>query len=130
MLSLPIAKSSKFWQDTLLYFFGNKDLRFLLNEEKHMKVNPIRDRILVKPIDADTVSKGGIVIPDNAKEKPIQGKVLGVGTGKITEEGNTIPLTVKEGDVILFGKFSGQTVRIDNEDHIILNEDDVLAIVE
>ena len=95
-----------------------------------MKVNPIRDRILVKPIDADTVSKGGIVIPDNAKEKPIQGKVLGVGTGKITEEGNTIPLTVKEGDVILFGKFSGQTVRIDNEDHIILNEDDVLAIVE
>ena len=129
MLSLP-KQNNKFWRDTVSYFWGDTLPKFLLTKEKNMKVNPIRDRILVKPIDADTVSKGGIVIPDNAKEKPIQGKVLGVGTGKITEEGNTIPLTVKEGDVILFGKFSGQTVRIDNEDHIILNEDDVLAIVE
>jgi chaperonin GroES len=130
MLSLPIAKSSKFWQDTLLYFFGNKDLRFLLNEEKHMKVNPIRDRVLIKPLDSETVTKSGLVIPDNAKEKPMQGKVLGVGTGKLTTEGITVPLVIKEGDTVMYSQWAGQTVRIDNEDHLILKEEDVMAIVE
>jgi chaperonin GroES len=95
-----------------------------------MKVNPIRDRILVKPIEADTVTASGIVIPDNAQEKPMQGEVLGVGDGKVTDDGTIIPMTVKIGDKILYGKFSGQTVKIQNKDHIILKEDDVLAIVE
>lgn len=95
-----------------------------------MKVNPIRDRILVKPIEADTVTASGIVIPDNAQEKPMQGEVLGVGTGKVTDDGNIVPMTVKIGDKILYGKYSGQTVKIENKDHIILKEDDVLAIVE
>jgi chaperonin GroES len=95
-----------------------------------MKVNPIRDRILVKPIEADTVTASGIVIPDNAQEKPMQGEVLGVGDGKVTDDGTIIPMTVKIGDKILYGKFSGQTVKIQNKDHIILKEDDVLAIVD
>jgi chaperonin GroES len=95
-----------------------------------MKVNPIRDRILVKPLEADTVTASGIVIPDTAQEKPMQGEVLGVGAGKITDEGNLVPMTVKIGDKILYGKFSGQAVKIENKDHIILKEDDVLAIVE
>jgi chaperonin GroES len=95
-----------------------------------MKVNPIRDRILVKPIEADTVTASGIVIPDNAQEKPMQGEVLGVGDGKVTNDGTIIPMTVKIGDKILYGKFSGQTVKIQNKDHIILKEDDVLAIVD
>lgn len=95
-----------------------------------MKVNPIRDRILVKPMENDTVTASGIVIPDNAQEKPQQGEVLGVGGGKVTDDGNIIPMTVKIGDKILYGKYSGQTVRIQNKDHIILKEDDVLAIVE
>jgi chaperonin GroES len=95
-----------------------------------MKLNPIRDRILIKPLDAETVTKSGIFIPDNAKEKPIQGLVLAVGTGKITEEGQTVPLIVKEGDTVMYGKWAGQTIKIDDVDHVILKEDDVMAIVE
>ena len=95
-----------------------------------MKINPIRDRILIKPLDAETVTKSGIVIPEAAQEKPIQGKVLAVGTGKVTEEGQTVPLVVKQGDTVMYGKYSGQTVKIDNEEHVILKEDDVMAIVE
>lgn len=95
-----------------------------------MKINPIRDRILIKPLDAETITKSGIVIPEAAQEKPIQGRVLAVGTGKVTEEGQTVPLVVKEGDTVMYGKYSGQTVKIDNEEHVILKEDDVMAIVE
>ena len=95
-----------------------------------MKLNPIRDRILIKPLDAETVTKSGIVIPEAAQEKPIQGRVLAVGTGKVTEEGQTVSLVVKEGDTVMYGKYSGQTVKIDNEEHVILKEDDVMAIVE
>ena len=95
-----------------------------------MKLNPIRDRILIKPLDAETVTKSGIVIPEAAQEKPIQGRVLAVGTGKVTEEGQTVQLVVKEGDTVMYGKYSGQTVKIDNEEHVILKEDDVMAIVE
>ena len=95
-----------------------------------MKINPIRDRFLIKPLDAETVTSFGIVIPDNAQEKPMQGEVLGVGTGKITDEGTIVPMTVKVGDKVLYGKYAGQIVKIENKDHIILKEDDVLAIVE
>ena len=95
-----------------------------------MKINPIRDRILIKPLDAETVTKSGIVIPDAAQEKPIQGKVLAVGTGKITEEGQLVSLVVKEGDTVMYGKYAGHTVKLDNVEHVILKEDDVMAIVE
>jgi chaperonin GroES len=95
-----------------------------------MKINPIRDRILIKPLDAETVTKSGIFIPDNAQEKPSQGKVLAVGTGKLTDEGQIVPLVIKEGDTIMYGKFSGQTVKVDNVEHVILKEDEVMAIVE
>lgn len=95
-----------------------------------MKIKPIRDRIVVKPLEADTVTASGIVIPDNAAEKPLQGKVIGVGGGKVAENGNIVPLTIKEGDTVLYGKFSGQTVKVDNVEHIVLKEDEVMAIIE
>lgn len=95
-----------------------------------MNVRPIRDRVLIKPLDAETTTKSGIVIPDNAQEKPMQGKVLGVGTGKIAEDGTIVPLVVKSGDTIMYGKFAGQTVKINNEEHLILKEEEIMAIVE
>lgn len=95
-----------------------------------MKINPIRDRILIKPLDAETVTKSGIVIPETAKEKPVTGKVLAVGSGKITEEGQVVSLVVKEGDTVMYSQYAGQKVKIDNEEHLILKEDDVMAIVE
>lgn len=95
-----------------------------------MNVKPIRDRILIKPEDKDTVTASGIVIPDNAAEKPMKGKVLAVGTGKIAEDGTVVPLVINAGDTVLYGKFSGQTVKIDDVEHLILKEDEVMAIVE
>ena len=95
-----------------------------------MKLKPIRDRIIVKPLDAETVTKSGIVIPDNAAEKPQQGRVLGVGAGKVADNGEIVALVVKEGDTVMYGKYSGQTVKIDGEELIVLKEDDVMAIVE
>ena len=129
MLSLP-KQNNKFWRDTVSYFWGDTLPKFLLIKENFMKLNPIRDRILIKPLDAETVTKSGIVIPEAAQEKPIQGKVLAVGTGKVTEEGQTVPLVVKEGDTVMYGKYAGQTVKINNIEHVILKEDDVMAIVE
>jgi chaperonin GroES len=95
-----------------------------------MNVRPIRDRVLIKPLDAETTTKSGIVIPDNAQEKPMQGKVLGVGAGKVAEDGTIVPLVVKQGDTIMYGKFAGQTVKINNEEHLILKEEEIMAIVE
>jgi chaperonin GroES len=95
-----------------------------------MKVRPLHDRILVKRIEEGEVRKGGIIIPDTAKEKPQEGKVVAVGNGKVTEEGKKIPLDVKAGDKILFGKYSGSEVKVDDEEYLILREEDVLAIIE
>ena len=95
-----------------------------------MKLNPIRDRILVQPIDEDTVTKSGIVIPDNAQEKPIRGQVVAVGTGRLLDNGTVVPLVVKAGDTVLYGKYAGTGVKLDNQEHIVMKEDDVLAIVE
>ncbi len=95
-----------------------------------MNVKPIRDRILIKPEEKDTVTASGIVIPDNVAEKPLKGKVLAVGTGKIAEDGSVVPLVIKAGDTVLFGKFAGQTVKVDDVEHLILKEDEVMAIVE
>ncbi|HOV90676.1 MAG TPA: co-chaperone GroES [Syntrophorhabdaceae bacterium] len=95
-----------------------------------MKIKPLQDRILVKRIEEEEKTKGGIIIPDAAKEKPQEGRVIAVGDGKVLDNGTKAPLTVKAGDKILFGKYSGTEIKIDGEEHLILREDDVLAIVE
>ncbi len=95
-----------------------------------MKVRPLQDRLIVKRVDEEETTKGGIIIPDTAKEKPLEGKVLAVGNGKILEDGKVRPLDVKEGDRILFGKYAGTAIKIDGDEHLILREDDVLAVVE
>jgi chaperonin GroES len=94
-----------------------------------MKIKPLHDRILVKRIEEEEKTKGGIIIPDAAKEKPQEGKVVAVGDGKVLDNGQKAALQVKAGDKILFGKYSGTEIKIDGEEHLILREDDVLAIV-
>jgi chaperonin GroES len=94
------------------------------------KVRPLHDRVIVKRMEEEEKTKGGIIIPDTAKEKPIEGKVMAVGSGKVTEEGKRIPLQVKEGDRVLFGKYAGTDIKIDGEEHLIMREDDIIAIVE
>jgi chaperonin GroES len=94
-----------------------------------MKIRPLQDRILVERIEEE-IKKGGIIIPDSAKEKPQQGKVIAAGPGRIDEKGNRIPMEVKKGDTILFGKYSGNEIRIGEEEHLIMREDDVLAVIE
>jgi len=95
-----------------------------------MAVKPLADRVLVKPTEPMEVKKGGIIIPDTAKEKPVQGKVIEIGTGRQTEEGKIIPMSVKKGDKILYGKYSGTEISIDDEEYLIMRESDVLAIIE
>jgi chaperonin GroES len=95
-----------------------------------MKIKPLQDRVLIKRIEEEEKTKGGIIIPDAAKEKPQEGKVVAVGDGKTLENGTKAPLTVKVGDKILFGKYSGTEIKVDGEEHLILREDDILAIVK
>jgi chaperonin GroES len=95
-----------------------------------MKIRPLHDRILVERLEEKEVKKGGIIIPDTAKEKPQEARVIAVGNGKVTDEGKKIPLDVKTGDKILFGKYSGAEVKIDDKEYLILREEDVLAILE
>lgn len=95
-----------------------------------MKVRPLYDRILIQRIEADEEVRGGIIIPDTAKEKPMEGKVISVGAGKMDENGKRIPLDVKEGDRVLIGKYAGTDIKIDGEDYVIIREDEVLGIVE
>ena len=95
-----------------------------------MNVRPLHDRIIVQRIEEAEQRVGGIIIPDTAKEKPQQGKVIAAGTGKIKEDGARIPLDVKAGDTILFGKYSGQEIKLDGEEFLIMREDEVLAVIE
>ena len=95
-----------------------------------MKIRPLHDRLLVERLEEKEVKKGGIIIPDTAKEKPQEAKVIAVGNGEVTNEGKKIPLDVKAGDTILFGKYSGSEVKIDDKEYLIMREDDVLAILE
>ena len=95
-----------------------------------MKIRPLHDRILVKRLEEEEVRKSGIIIPDTAKEKPQRGKVMAVGNGKVSDEGKRIPLDVKAGDQVLFGKYSGSEVRIEDEEYLILREEDILGILE
>ena len=94
-----------------------------------MKIRPLHDRILVKRVEEGEVKKGGIIIPDTAKEKPQEGKVIAVGNGKVNEEGKKIPLDVKAGDRILFGKYSGSEVKVEDVEYLIMREEDVLGII-
>jgi len=95
-----------------------------------MKLRPLQDRILVKRVEEEAKTKGGIIIPDTAKEKPAEGKVIAVGNGKLGDDGKRIPLEIKKGDRILFGKYSGTEVKIEGDEHLIMREDDVLAVIE
>ena len=95
-----------------------------------MKVRPLHDRLIVKRLGEEEKTKGGIIIPDTAKEKPQEGKVIAVGKGKMTEDGKLIPLDVKVGDKILFGKYSGTEIKIEGEEHLIMREEDILGVIE
>ena len=95
-----------------------------------MSIRPLHDRIIIQRLDEGEQKVGGIIIPDSAKEKPQQGKVIAVGAGKIKDDGKRVPLDVKEGDTILFGKYSGQEIKIDGEEYLIMREDEVLAILD
>jgi len=95
-----------------------------------MKLRPLQDRILVQRVEEEAKTKGGIIIPDTAKEKPAEGKVVAVGNGKVGDDGNRVALEIKVGDRILFGKYSGTEVKIEGEEYLIMREDDVLGVIE
>jgi len=95
-----------------------------------MKLRPLQDRILVQRVEEETTTKGGIIIPDTAKEKPAEGKVTAVGNGKLGDDGKRIALEIKKGDRILFGKYSGTEVKVDGQEYLIMREEDVLGIIE
>jgi len=95
-----------------------------------MNLRPLHDRVLVKRLEAKETMKGGIIIPDSAKEKPQEGEVIAVGNGKVLEDGNVRPMNVKIGDKILFGKYAGTDVKIDDEEYIMMREDDILGVLE
>ena len=94
-----------------------------------MKIRPLEDRVVVKPLETEEVKKGGIIIPDTAKEKPQEGEIIAVGPGKISDMGNRVPVEVKKGDRILFGKYSGTEVTIDGKEYLIMRESDILAVL-
>ena len=95
-----------------------------------MKIRPLQDRVIVKRVEEEEKTKGGIIIPDTAKEKPMEGKVIAVGKGKVLEDGKIHPMDVKAGDRVLFGKYAGTEVKIDGEEHLIMREDDILGVIE
>ena len=95
-----------------------------------MNIRPLQDRIVVKRIEGESKTKGGIIIPDSAKEKPVQAKVIAVGNGKVLKDGKVRPVDVKVGDTVLFGKYSASEIKLDGEEHVILREDDLLAVFQ
>ncbi len=95
-----------------------------------MKIRPLNDRLLVKRLEEETMTAGGIIIPDSAKEKPAEGEVVAIGPGKVADNGERVALQVKEGDMVLFSKYGGTDVKLDGEDFLIMREDDILGIVE
>jgi chaperonin GroES len=99
-------------------------------ESQTMKFRPLHDRVLVKPLEAETKTAGGIIIPDTAKEKPMEGKVVAVGAGARGEDGKLVPMDVKKGDRVLYGKWSGTEVKVDGDDMLIIKESDIMGIVE
>ncbi len=98
--------------------------------ETKVRIKPLGDRVVVKPIEEEEVTKSGIVLPDTAKEKPQKGEVLAVGAGKLLENGERVPLEVKEGDIVVFAKYGGTEIELDGEEYVILSERDLLAVIE
>ena len=95
-----------------------------------MKVKPLYDRVLIKRNEAAEENRGGIIIPDSAKEKPMEGKIVAVGTGRVTKDGSIAKLAVKVGDTVLFGKYAGTEIKINNKEHVILKEDEILGVIQ
>jgi len=95
-----------------------------------MKLRPLQDRILVQRVEEETTTKGGIIIPDTAKEKPAEGKISAVGNGKVGDDGKRVPLEVKKGDRVLFGKYAGTEVKVEGSEYLIMREDDILGVIE
>jgi len=95
-----------------------------------MNLKPLGDRVIVKPKEAEEVTKGGIIVPDTAKEKPVEGTIIAVGPGRVSDDGKTIPMELKQGDKILYGKYSGTEIKINDEEHLIMRESDVYAIIK
>jgi chaperonin GroES len=95
-----------------------------------MKVRPLQDRVLVKPLEEKETKKGGIIIPDSAKEKPMEGKVIAVGIGKLSESGVRLPLEVKKGNKVIFGKYAGTEIKLDGDDYLLMKEDDIQGIID
>jgi chaperonin GroES len=95
-----------------------------------MAIRPLHDRVVIKRVEEEQKTKGGIIIPDTAKEKPVEGKVIAVGNGRVLEDGKVRPLDVKAGDRVLFGKYSGTEIKIEGDEHIIMREDDILCVIE
>jgi chaperonin GroES len=95
-----------------------------------VRIKPLHDRVVVKRVEEEQKTKGGIIIPDTAKEKPVRGRVVAVGAGRVLDNGTRVPLQVKEGDIILFGKYAGTEIKIEDEEHLIMREDDILGIIE
>ena len=95
-----------------------------------MKIKPLADRVLVKPLEEEDKTPGGIILPDTAKEKPMRGKIMAVGDGRVDERGERIRMEVKEGDIVLYGKYSGTEIKVDGEEYLIMRESDILAIVK
>ena len=95
-----------------------------------MNVRPLQDRVIIQRIDGEEKTKGGIIIPDAAKEKPAEGKVIAAGKGKRSDDGNLVPLSVKKGDRVLFGKYSGAEIKVEGEEYLIMKEDDILGVIE
>jgi Co-chaperonin GroES (HSP10) len=108
----------------------DENFSYLRKEIFEMKIRPLQDRILVKRLEEEEKTKGGIIIPDTAKEKPAEGEIIAVGKGKKTEEGKLIELDVKPGDRVLFSKYGGTEVKIDGVEHLVMREDDILGIIE
>jgi chaperonin GroES len=100
------------------------------HQEATMGIRPLQDRVIVKRLEEEQKTKGGIIIPDTAKEKPIEGKVIAVGNGKVQEDGKVRPLDVKAGDTVLFSKYAGTEIKIDGEEHLIMREEDILGVIE
>jgi chaperonin GroES len=98
--------------------------------DRKVKIRPLQDRVIVKRIEEEEKTKGGLIIPDTAKEKPQEGKIVSVGKGKLNEDGKIMPLDVKVNDRVLFGKYSGTEINIDGEEHLIMREEDILGIIE
>lgn len=95
-----------------------------------MELKPLENRVIVKPLEAEEKTAGGIILPDTAKEKPMRGKVTAVGPGKMNDQGKRLPLEVKKGDVVIYGKYSGTDIKINNEEYLILRDSDILAVIE